>query len=287
MRERSEPRSSEAIRGYPFRPIGHGVPSPAGDLSAGSPAGPAAPVPVATKVGCVHRHDDDVSQPGRNVPVASRTDVGLGGLVGLDEPFLQIAEDLGILHVRPPCRVRGGSTWSPVDSAAFRARSQEQRPGHEHDGDGYGSAHVYEVAWSARPGALRIETHGLSIVPGTMRPHPLLAIAVLLVATACAGSPPAVPGADSGTADPILVEGRGVWARSCASCHAPDGSGGRGPSLRAVVQRFPDSRDQVEVVADGRRGMPAFGGRYSDAEILAVVRYTREVLGTAFQPAGS
>jgi mono/diheme cytochrome c family protein len=83
------------------------------------------------------------------------------------------------------------------------------------------------------------------------------------------------------------VEGRGVWARSCSSCHAPDGSGGRGPSLRAVVERFPDPVDQVLVVAEGRRGMPSFGGRYSDSEILAVVRYTREVLGTAPQPAGS
>lgn len=120
-----------------------------------------------------------------------------------------------------------------------------------------------------------------------MRPHPLFAIAALLLAGACAGSPPPVPGADSGTADPVLVEGRGVWARSCSSCHAPDGSGGRGPSLRAMVERFPDSIDQMALVTEGRRGMPAFGGRYSDAEILAVVRYTREVLGTAPDPAGS
>jgi len=120
-----------------------------------------------------------------------------------------------------------------------------------------------------------------------MPPHPLLVIAALLLAAACAGSPPPVPGAGSGTADPVLVEGRGVWARSCSSCHAPDGSGGRGPSLRAMVERFPDFVDQMAVVTEGRRGMPAFGGRYSDGEILAVVRYTREVLGTASHPSGS
>ena len=57
-----------------------------------------------------------------------------------------------------------------------------------------------------------------------MRPHPLFAIAALLLAGACAGSPPPVPGADSRTADPVLVEGREVWDRSCSSCHAPDGS---------------------------------------------------------------
>jgi mono/diheme cytochrome c family protein len=54
-----------------------------------------------------------------------------------------------------------------------------------------------------------------------------------------------------------------------------------------MVEQFPDPVDQVLVVTEGRRGMPAFGGRYSDAEILAVVRYTREVLGTAPHPAGS
>ena len=54
-----------------------------------------------------------------------------------------------------------------------------------------------------------------------------------------------------------------------------------------MVERFPDFVDQMAVVTEGRRGMPAFGGRYSDAEILAVVRYTREVLGTASHPSGS
>jgi mono/diheme cytochrome c family protein len=36
--------------------------------------------------------------------------------------------------------------------------------------------------------------------------------------------------------------------------------------------------DQVLVVAGGRGSMPGFGGRYSLAELEAVVRYTREVL---------
>jgi mono/diheme cytochrome c family protein len=48
--------------------------------------------------------------------------------------------------------------------------------------------------------------------------------------------------------------------------------------MRAIVERFPDPGDQVVVIADGRGGMPAFGGRYSAFEIRAVVRYTREVL---------
>ena len=111
-----------------------------------------------------------------------------------------------------------------------------------------------------------------------MRPHPIIPIVGLILLAACAGLPPQVPGADTGTADPVLAEGREIWIRSCASCHAPDGSGGRGPSMAAVAERFPDPGDQVVVIADGRGGMPAFGGRYSVSEIRAVVRYTREVL---------
>ena len=111
-----------------------------------------------------------------------------------------------------------------------------------------------------------------------MRPHPSAALVVLLLASACAGAPPPVPGADTGSADPVLVLGRDVWGRSCASCHAPDGSGGRGPSMQAVEDRFADIQDQLTVVEDGRGGMPGFRGRYTTVEIEAVVRYTREVL---------
>ncbi len=113
-------------------------------------------------------------------------------------------------------------------------------------------------------------------------PFPRLLVAVVLavvaVGSACAGTPPEVPGAADGTADPALVRGREVWSRSCSSCHAPDGSGGRGPSVRGVEARFPTVADQVDLVSDGRGSMPGFGGRYTAEELEAVVRYTREVL---------
>ena len=45
-----------------------------------------------------------------------------------------------------------------------------------------------------------------------------------------------------------------------------------------MTETYPDAADQVAVVRDGRRSMPSFGGTLSEAEIEAVVRYTREVL---------
>ena len=110
-----------------------------------------------------------------------------------------------------------------------------------------------------------------------MRPHRALLLAIATLGASCT-APPAVPGSDDGSADPALVRGREIWGKACASCHAPDGSGGRGPSLVLVEVRFPVLADQVKVVADGRSSMPGFGGRYSPEELEAVVRYTREVL---------
>ncbi len=104
----------------------------------------------------------------------------------------------------------------------------------------------------------------------------LLAVA-LSVAGACA-SLPEVPVGPDGTVDPVLVEGRRIFGGTCSGCHGSDGSGGRGPDLRDVVARYPDPAAQLEVVSAGRDRMPGFGGSLSDAELEAVVRYTREVL---------
>lgn len=80
--------------------------------------------------------------------------------------------------------------------------------------------------------------------------------------------------------DPVLVEGRELYARNCAQCHGGAGDGGRGVQLSdgRVLERFPDIDDQVSLVADGQNNMPAFGDKFTDDQLLAVVRFTREVL---------
>lgn len=94
--------------------------------------------------------------------------------------------------------------------------------------------------------------------------------------TACtAGDVPAAP-AD----DPELVLGRTVYANQCASCHGPDGGGGRGTQLNGgmLERAHPDPAAQRDIVANGRGTMPGFSGRLSAEEIDAVVRYTREII---------
>lgn len=113
---------------------------------------------------------------------------------------------------------------------------------------------------------------------------PLLApaaLALLLAVGAGCGSsadespPPPTP---PGPAD--LHLGRRVYDANCAACHGSSGQGGIGPALGdgAVVQRYPEPSDHRDVVVNGRRGMPAWGGQLSDDEIDAVVAYEREGL---------
>lgn len=80
-----------------------------------------------------------------------------------------------------------------------------------------------------------------------------------------------------GTAD----EGASLYATRCASCHGPDGGGGFGPALGGgiVVQRYPDPADQTAVVVNGRGSMPSFADSLTEAQIAAVVEYTRTGLG--------
>ncbi len=116
------------------------------------------------------------------------------------------------------------------------------------------------------------------MLPNRIFPAVLLALG--LAVSACAGDPPEVPLGADGQADEVLVLGRSVYGSRCASCHGADGDGGTGPKLsngEATVS-YPVVEDQIEVVTNGSRGMPAFGVRLSDDEITAVVRYTREVL---------
>ncbi len=77
------------------------------------------------------------------------------------------------------------------------------------------------------------------------------------------------------------IDGGDLFGARCAGCHGGDGSGGIGPRLAGrMVERFPDPAAQITTVTEGRRGMPAFGGRLSAEEIAAIVEYTRTILGT-------
>jgi len=72
-------------------------------------------------------------------------------------------------------------------------------------------------------------------------------------------------------------DGAALFASHCASCHGSDGSGNIGPQLNggAVTRRFPTAEAEVTLVANGDGRMPAFKTQLSQAQLEAVVAYTR------------
>ena len=117
------------------------------------------------------------------------------------------------------------------------------------------------------------------------RPLRLLRLMAVIAAVGTAGAcaaddVPEVPAALDGSVDPVLTDGRRIYIDRCANCHGNDGGGGRGTKLSdgLVITRYPDIDEQIRVVADGVRAMPGFSDVLDTRQILAVIRYTREVL---------
>lgn len=108
---------------------------------------------------------------------------------------------------------------------------------------------------------------------------PLCLVVLALVLAACSGGDAPQPdGADGGTADPALVEGRDLWVTNCARCHGASGNGGAGPALHSARSDRPSVIEMTEVIVEGRGAMPRFGSSLDSDEIDALVRYIDEVL---------
>ncbi|WP_368508627.1 cytochrome c [Bradyrhizobium lupini] len=82
--------------------------------------------------------------------------------------------------------------------------------------------------------------------------------------------------------------GEQLYINVCRGCHMIDAMGASGaasyPSL--VANRNLDaSFYAIDVVLNGRRGMPSFGGMMDDDQIAAVVNYLRTHFGNSYSDA--
>ena len=107
-------------------------------------------------------------------------------------------------------------------------------------------------------------------------------IGALVIGAACGGksNPDVTPELKGKQADDTeLVTGRQVFIAECVRCHGASGQGGAGARLAGVVKRnIPNQQNEINIVTNGAGAMPAWNGKLSAAEILGVVRFTREVL---------
>ncbi len=76
------------------------------------------------------------------------------------------------------------------------------------------------------------------------------------------------------------IDAGALYSKSCAKCHGANGGGtsmrGRNLSDAKWQEKVSDERI-FNSIANGRERMPAFGKKYSDAEIEALVAYVRKL----------
>jgi mono/diheme cytochrome c family protein len=80
--------------------------------------------------------------------------------------------------------------------------------------------------------------------------------------------------------------GEELFANVCQGCHMSDAQGAIGaaayPPL-AANRTLQDSAYPLDIVVNGRRGMPAFGAMMSDDQVAAVVNYLRTHFDNFYQ----
>ena len=82
------------------------------------------------------------------------------------------------------------------------------------------------------------------------------------------------------------VDGAAIYSRICQGCHMADARGaegaGRYPAL-AGNARLASNLYPVQIVLEGKHGMPPFGPFLDDAQVAAVVNHVRTHFGNAFR----
>lgn len=85
------------------------------------------------------------------------------------------------------------------------------------------------------------------------------------------------------SAEETAIDGAELFRRTCAMCHGPDGKATTPVAKRMGVKDLSTSqltdeqiRGAIETGIRGAKGvMPAYGGRFSEAELAAIVQYVR------------
>jgi cytochrome c oxidase subunit 2 len=81
--------------------------------------------------------------------------------------------------------------------------------------------------------------------------------------------------------DDLMVQGKGIYDRSCLACHGAQGEGGVGHAIAGSQVVLGDLSGHFAAIAKGVSGtaMQAFGAQLNDVELAAVLTYQRNAFG--------
>lgn len=103
-----------------------------------------------------------------------------------------------------------------------------------------------------------------------------------VAAAPASAAPEAAPAAGAKSKDELMAAGQKIFAQNCAACHQANGAGlpPTFPSLIGSPKIKGPPVEQIKQVINGKPPMPPFG-HLSDADIAAVVTYTRNSWGNS------
>ncbi|MCF6092686.1 cytochrome c [Microaerobacter geothermalis] len=81
----------------------------------------------------------------------------------------------------------------------------------------------------------------------------------------------------TGGAAPVAISaeaGASVYGKSCAGCHGQNLEGSVGPALTGVVNKLGED-EVLNIIANGRGGMPPLGGTVSEDQRKSVVEFLK------------
>jgi cytochrome c551 len=108
-----------------------------------------------------------------------------------------------------------------------------------------------------------------------------LVMSLTVLVVSCGGSvvtttpPQQNPGTATTLASAGNLDGKPLYEANCASCHGPDLTGGKGPTLKgqgAISLGFIEAQ-----ILNGGGEMPAFKGKLSDEEVASIANYILKV----------
>lgn len=103
------------------------------------------------------------------------------------------------------------------------------------------------------------------------------AVTLLLLLTACAGASTGDKSKNDNNEGESMEsnEAEAIYKKMCISCHGNELQGRAGPNLQKVGARL--SEEQIiDVVSNGRKGMPQFGKSISAEEIQSLATWLSE-----------